>query len=135
MTGVPIVLYSGSVTTTGVISPLASNNFQTGAAQLTPLSLVPTKWALQVTGVNVSNVITAPTAWDVIIQPSLDGFAFNDMATPMLEHKNVTNGNGDVVASGQTATQFFPIRFYKIDVKTLTLGTATQINITLMAVM
>jgi hypothetical protein len=128
MQGVAIVNYSASVTTTGVLSPLAAVDLS-GNATLTPLALVPVKWAIQVTGYNSSNVITAPSAWDVILQPSLDGVAFNDMTTPFLEHKNATNGNGDVVTSGTTAAQFFPTRFYKIDVKTLTLGSASRINI------
>lgn len=97
-----------------------------------PFSYIPSRWALQVTGLNAAGAITAPSAWDVIIQPSLDGIAWNDMSTPMLEHVNGTNGNGDVVWSGAAGATFRGLRFLKIDVKTLTLGTATKILVTLM---
>lgn len=98
-------------------------------------SFPPTKWALQVTGLTAANALATPSAWDVIVQPSLDLLGFNDMSAPFLEHVNGTNASGDVVF-GKIANVFaFPLRAIRVDVKTLTLGaTATKIRVSILGV-
>lgn len=91
--------------------------------------LVPHRWALQVTGTDSAGTTkVAPTAWDVILQASLDGLAFND-TSKIVEHVNGTNANGDVVWPGAV---FLPTRYAQLDVKTLTLGSAAQIYISVL---
>ena len=133
MKGRPLVAYTVLVSTTGVLSPLAARSMSE-AAILEPIQLIPSRWALQVSAVKADGITPGTlTAWDVIIQPSLDGISFNDMTTPFLEHSNASQSIGDVVFSGLANKSFFPLRFYKVDVKTLTLGgTATQLLISLL---
>ena len=114
-------------TATNTAAPF--NPFLTDAGAV--YRLPPCKfWALQVTGLTAADVIALPTAWDVIIQPSINGISFNDMSTPVLEHVNGTNSNGDIVWSGAASAPARLFQFFKIHVKTLTLGaTATKIRV------
>ena len=131
--GVPICnLVAYAFTTTGTLLIPEQNE-----SKNVPFVVAPTKWTLQVTGVDNTNTPQTPSAWDVIVQPSLDGIGFNDMTTPILEHKNGTNGNGDCsFASPSSFPSLFPLRFLKIHVKTLTLGaSATKILVSLLGVL
>lgn len=92
---------------------------------------LPMRWALQVTGVAADGkTLVTPSTWDVILQPSLDGVAYNDMTSPFMEHKNGTNGNGDVVWGG---SNFYPVRQVAVHIKTLTLGSAAKIYLSVIA--
>jgi hypothetical protein len=79
---------------------------------------IPTKYSLQVTGVDAAGAAAAPTAWDVLLLASLDGVTYNE-ASKIIEHVNGTNGNGDVLF---TQDKFYPARFWAIKCKALTLG-------------
>lgn len=92
---------------------------------------IPTKYAIQVTGVNAAGAAAAPTAWDVLLLASLDGVTYNE-ASVILQHVNTANGNGDVVFS---AEKFYPARYWAIKCKALTLGaTAVKIKVAVIGV-
>jgi hypothetical protein len=92
---------------------------------------IPTKYSLQVTGVDAAGAAAAPSAWDVLLLASLDGVTYTE-ASKILEHVNTSNGNGDVVFS---AGSFYPARAWAIKCKALTLGaTATKIKVAILGV-
>ena len=92
---------------------------------------IPTKYAIQVTGVDAADAAAAPTAWDVLLLASLDGVTFNE-ASKIVQHVNTANGNGDVVFS---AEKFYPARYWAIKCKALTLGaTAVKIKVAVIGV-
>ena len=84
-------------------------------------------YALQVSGVSVT-----ATAWDVLLEGSLDGTKFSTI----IEHKT-SDGNGAVNAmpssvgyGGGYTYEMFPVFWIRARVVSLTLGSATKIQIT-----
>jgi len=92
---------------------------------------VPTRYSMQVTGVDANGDAAAPTAWDVLLLASLDGVTYTE-ASKIIQHVNTSNGNGDVVFS---AGSFYPARAWAVKCKTLTLGaTAVKIKVAILGV-
>lgn len=75
-----------------------------------------TDFALQVFGVGA-----AATTWNVQLQGSIDGVHWSSMFV----HRTVV-GDGECVWSGQAK---FPVRFFRSNVVTLTLGSATSLTV------
>lgn len=127
MTGVPILVIQHSFTATGKYQyPEAVESVSES------LLRIPTKFAIQVSGRDSAGASQAASAWDVIVEPSLDGINFNDMTTPMLEHVSTANSDGDVVWSGASGATFRGVRYLKINLKSVTLGSAHDILVTLL---
>jgi len=93
-----------------------------------PLTHVPTKWSMQVTGLDAAGkVVTAPTAWNVTLLGSQDGLGYDSDAAALLTHVNGTNGNGDSVDTG---ANFKVRRWVKIHCVSLTISPADHILVT-----
>ena len=99
----------------------------TGQVQIgtIPAQAVPTKYALQVTGVDANGAVVAVTAWDVQLIGGLDNLAFNE-SSKILEHVQTSQKNGDTIYSSGA---FFPARYWVIKCKALTLGAAVKIKV------
>lgn len=92
---------------------------------------IPSKYSMEVVGLNAAGAVVAPSAWDVLLLASLDGKVYNE-ASKILEHVNTSNGNGDVVFS---AGNFYPARFWAVKCKALTLGAlATKISVSILGI-
>ena len=113
----------------------------TGAAEFTaagselvmdfPAQAIPTKYALQVTGVDAAGAAAAPTSWDVMLIGSLNKTVFNE-ASKIIEHVNTAQGNGDTLYS---AGSFYPARYWKMKCKALVLGaTCVKIKVEVLGV-
>jgi hypothetical protein len=123
MQGLPLVTRTKDFVTTGY-----SDVTDIGLAL--PLTRIPNKWSLQVTGLTAAGAVAAPTSWEVRVQRSLDGLAYDDDAGSMLVHVNGTNANGAVVS---TDGNLRPCRWVRIHVVALVLGaTATKIRVSLL---
>ena len=89
----------------------------TGTGNIVNVSESPmASWTLQVTGVG-----GIPTAWNVVLEGSVDGITF----TEILKHQTII-GNGESVFSGTT---LFLSNYYRVNVVSLTLGPATSIDV------
>jgi len=120
MQGLPLVTRTHEFTTTGYADAM-----DLGLAL--PFQHIPNKWSLQVTGLTAGNVVAAPTSWEVRLQRSLDGLAYDDDSGAMLEHASASNANGSVVS---TDGNLRPCRQVRIHVVSLNLGaTATKIRV------
>lgn len=98
----------------------------TSQAMEIPAQAIPSKYSLEVVGVDSADAVAAPTSWDVLLIPSLSGKVY-DEGSKILEHVNTANNNGGVVFS---AGSFYPARFWQIKCKSLVLGaTATKIKV------
>jgi hypothetical protein len=132
---VPIVgPTSFSFTASGFWQPFSARDINEKAI-ITPLTSIPSRWALQVTGLDNSGNIQAPTVWDVILQASLDGFAFTDN-NALAEHSSEGGqSSGDMVWSGAADSMFKTALFIQVHVRTLNLGpTATKLKVSIMGV-
>lgn len=89
-----------------------------GIGNLSDCSHNPAKsFSLTVRGVGA-----APTAWNVVLEGSLDNVNY----TTMLTHVNTTEANGETKVSGAT---LFAVFYFRIRVVSLTLGGATGITV------
>lgn len=74
------------------------------------------QWGLQVTGVG-----DTPTAWSVVVAVSLDG---GNNYTEILTHDDMNQSDGEVIF-----VENIPGVHYRVEVKSLTLGMATAIDV------
>lgn len=114
MSRLPVFSFNDVVTATGV-----------PASQATPQLLVrpPKHVTLQVKGVGA-----APTAWKAAVERSLDGVNF-DENNPVLTHDSAgtpADKDGDVKSTG---ANFVPGFYYRTRLISVTLGTATGVQI------
>ena len=117
---IPIILDAAEFTATGT-ALLSEHRAQA----------IPSKYSMQVTGVDVNGAAAAPTSWDVLLLASLDGLVYNE-ASKILEHVNTSQGNGDVVFS---AGSFYPSLFWQVKCKALVLGaTAVKIKVRILGI-
>ena len=124
MHGLPLFIQQYEFTTTGY------NNVFTAELPAIPLLPIPNKWSLQVTGIDASGAVAAPSAWTVTAQASLDGLGYDDDTGAMLTHVNTANANGAVVKSNGN---LMIARFVRLHCVALTLGaSAVKIRVTLM---
>lgn len=94
----------------------------TGSGVLVTVTTTPLKaFSIQVKGTG-----TPATTWDIRLEGSLDGLNFSQI----LQHTNVT-GDGAVVWSG---TLFAPSLYFRSRVAGLSLGTATNVVVTILGV-
>jgi hypothetical protein len=115
----PLVTAAAEFTATGTV--VVSTN---------PAQAIPTKYALEVIGLNAAGEVVAPTGWDVLLLGSLTGKTFTEKSK-IVEHVNSSQDNGDVVWSG---ANFYPARYWALKCKTLSLGTAVKILVNVVAV-
>ncbi len=118
--------------------PLVSGSFEFAATgqttvfpDLATVYDVPTKYSMQVTGVDANGAAAAPTSWDVLLLASLDGVTYIE-ASKILEHVNTSHSNGQVIFS---AGSFYPARAWAVKCKALDLGaTAVKIKVAILGV-
>jgi hypothetical protein len=72
--------------------------------------------------IQVSGVGGSLTDWSVELQTSLDGINFSEIMT----HDNISYLDGDVLHSGANIA---PALYFRAEVKSLTLGAATSVNV------
>ena len=91
-----------------------------------PLTRIPSKWSIQVTGVAADGTTNvAASSWTVSLQGSLDGIGYDgDSTAAIVVHTNGTNADGSVVTSG---ANFSPVRFVRIHCSSLSKGSANGI--------
>lgn len=110
----------GAPTTTGVVSMISGAN----APSLIPLPGFVRSHALQVKGAGA-----APTAWDVVLEGSLDGTSW----TTICEHSSANaQGDGTYVTNNGVNHQAawpMPALYVRVRVVSVTLGSATALNI------
>ena len=127
MEGLPIYWHQAKFRATGY-----SNSFEEEAIEGRPLPLqrIPSKIAIQVTGLDAAGARLAATAWEVELQGSLDMLAYDSDAGAMLTHKSGTNADGDCVRSDG---KLMISRAMRVHVRSLTLGAADSILVTVVA--
>jgi len=117
------VLYSqqNSFTTTG------TQEIVTTSASGIKMQAVPSKFALQVSGLNSSGTTQAASAWNVALEGSLDGYNWTAIQT----HVSGTNADGVVVWGG---SNFYEVNYIRLHCISLTLGSAAKILVTALGV-
>jgi hypothetical protein len=111
-----------TVTSSAFFSKTTYTVTTSGTQTATDIHTSPAKtWSVSVKGTGA-----AATTWAVNLEVSLD----NANWTPLLTHSNST-GDGTLLASGDTLV---PALYYRANVTSLTLGSATNIIITLLGV-
>ena len=88
------------------------------AADPVPFMHIPKSWAIQVTGYDVNGAQASPTSWDVLLEGSLDGVAFNE-GSVILEHANTTKAIGDTIYN---LGNVYPTNYIALKCKALVLG-------------
>jgi len=89
----------------------------TGVTSIADISDRPlSSFTIQVIGVG-----TPATSWSVTLEGSLDGVTFSEIIT----HTSLL-GDGENLYSGTT---LFPVRYFRLNVTALVLGTATSIKV------
>lgn len=78
-------------------------------------------------GIQVKGTSVAPTSWTVVLEGSLDGTNFSTLLT----HTNTSLGDGAVLHSGATV---LPVLYFRSRCTALSLGSATNIVVTIVGV-
>jgi hypothetical protein len=124
--GLPLYTQSVKFKATGI------DNVFTANMPLIPMTRIPSVWSIQVTGLAADGkTIAAASAWEVNLEGSIDGIAYDDDAGTMLNHKGGVNANGAVVKSNNN---FMAARFVQLHCKTLTLGPADSILVNVVGI-
>ena len=74
--------------------------------------------------IQVKGTVAAPTGWSIVLEGSLDGIAFSTILT----HSTAT-GDGVILWGGSNA---YPVLYFRSRVVSLTLGSATDVVVSLL---
>ena len=127
LSGKAVPMASGSVSAAGTASLAVSNPFNAGSDTFTAPGNGVTQSAfsgVKSFSIQVKGTGAAANAWNVVVEGSLDNVNF----TPILVH-NTATGDGVLLA---TTTSLTPCLFFRSRCRTLTLGPATAIVVSIL---